>query len=356
MAFVARYPTALLGQTLLPASAGRSLDDEKRRTLKCPRCQQRMTPVRFDGAFYYRHYTEPAESSRCVRPRGESALHRDAKFHLLNALHALIEEDNGVLPVTLDCSACAAPNMSEMQVELRRDDCVDIEVQVPAADVVADVAILRGGVPVVVFEVWATHRVDDPKWKALAALRDLTCIEVDAHELLPKGKPRWGPPRALPATNSSPSTKPCENCCVPAPSPVIPTFCPNESRESAESLRAEANSVLTAAIDRAPALPAPEAQDVERRRPTPIYVDASPRSSPRTRGRVLDYQCPEGGPVRYRLRQPETQYEALVLTVPTFADLEALCRKNGYVLADEQTLLARPKPRSRRYFGPASDD
>lgn len=389
MTYVPRYGSAKLNEQVLSARDAHALADDQKRLLRCRSCGERAQAVRFSGSFYVRHYTPSGGERGPCRTTGESSEHVGAKLRLARWLGALIDRGGPGLWIDVPCPQCGAPAVRKELVALRRGDLVVMEYLVPGLGIVADLAVLRDDAPVVLFEIWATHQVEDAKWRKLAS-SGLRCIEVDALALVGTSRARRAKRGELRIRAQSPAIPPCDTCTAPTTElPAAEASCSKSHKQTQRTASPQHSS----AIDQRAYLGVP---DWRRRMLLGLpVVDPPPRTPrksggpstsiasaflPRPVGRsaflplvtevraepvpavvsppVVDWGY-WNGLYQYRVRSPTTWEEGMHRSASARAEMEQVCRTRGWLLAPEAALLAPTelrKPRSHRHWSESRED
>ncbi|ATB35780.1 hypothetical protein CYFUS_001194 [Cystobacter fuscus] len=157
----------------------------------CPSedCGQPLVPV---SAFvrvgnipvraFFRHRRGTAAKRPCWGAKGEGGLHFAAKLHLRVRLQELCEK-GGALVVEQPCLRCAV-GLSHEVLRTKPSDVVRIEHWLdPRRTLRPDVVLLRAGVPLLSFEVRASHPCS-PKKIAALTVAGAQMVEVEAWVLL----------------------------------------------------------------------------------------------------------------------------------------------------------------------------
>ena len=142
------------------------------------------------------HFAHEGGKTACVASALESVLHQRAKAALLSALGQLRREGKP-LRSTLRCQRCNKPFT---KVLLRPGDWTDeaVEWALPGSARVSDVVALQAGAPALLFEVYASHRVDAEKSADYVA-RSVAGIELDARAFFHEsGRSSWTATNPLP--------------------------------------------------------------------------------------------------------------------------------------------------------------
>lgn len=152
--------------------AARALDGGSRRgraPFRCPACEDALVPHL--GKVRQPHFAHQP-GTRCALASPETALHHNAKEHLLE-LCADAFAGRRVVELSMRCPGCRRP--APISLAAIGDGAV-LEGKVGALR--ADVLVTRRGAPALAFEVKVAHAVDEAKEAALAALA-VPAAEID---------------------------------------------------------------------------------------------------------------------------------------------------------------------------------
>jgi hypothetical protein len=151
--------------------------------VRCPGCLKDLRVRGGPGTRVQRHFAHPPDSF--CSP--ETILHKAAKRQIVLTLQRWLERKGPAVEVQ---SVCPEPRCGRSFLWPFKPtaDQVTEEHRLPSGRV-ADVAVLRDGMPIAIVEIFATHAVDDQKALDLGGL---PCAELDAEAAL-KNPLLWEP-------------------------------------------------------------------------------------------------------------------------------------------------------------------
>lgn len=242
------YGFALLGETTLSAREARSLPRAKRDLLCCRGCKERVVPVANNGLVYVRHFRATACTVSASHNARSAREHIRAVAHLKAMLETLIRH-SAKLTLQVPCPVCGAPERARDTLTFADADVVAVERGF--GEYVLDVAVLRGGAVLAVFEVWHSNSVSDSKW---VALQGVPAFEVAASLLAPSRGAAWRCYQPLRVRRAAVTPTPCDACLAPPPlAPPGPVVCSGGRRSPSRQQRPPAERAFRADYER-PAL------------------------------------------------------------------------------------------------------